>query len=251
MKKIIFSFIAGISLFLTGCLETTQEITLNADGSGTIMNKSDMSQLIAAAKQMGGAEEIGKAGEQKIDSTVSMKEGADSIPNLTPEEREMARKGVLNILFDLEAENCYTKMTFPFASASEIGAYTKLSNKILAETLKGQMGDGGPMGEGGMPEASSFDDYYTIEYTNGSLSKKLDKEKYAGAESDPYLKGVREAGAMGLAMKANYVINLPRPATSLEGKGAKLSEDKKQVMISANVDDFFDDPSMFEFSVKY
>ena len=36
MQKFIFSVFMACTLFLTGCLETTQEITLNEDGSGTI-----------------------------------------------------------------------------------------------------------------------------------------------------------------------------------------------------------------------
>jgi len=53
MKKIVFSLITSVTLLLTSCLETTQEITLNEDGSGTISNTNDMSALIGIAKQMG------------------------------------------------------------------------------------------------------------------------------------------------------------------------------------------------------
>lgn len=52
-------------------------------------------------------------------------------------------------------------------------------------------------------------------------------------------------------MKATYVINLPRPATKAEGKYVKLSEDKMKVTISADIDDFFEDASAFEFKIKY
>ena len=56
---------------------------------------------------------------------------------------------------------------------------------------------------------------------------------------------------MGLSMKANYVINLPRPAKTVEGKGIKLSEDKKTITISSDLDDFFDDPSKLEYKIEY
>ncbi len=68
---------------------------------------------------------------------------------------------------------------------------------------------------------------------------------------DEYLKGIKEAGGMGLEMKANYIINLPRAAKEVEGKGAKLSDDKKKVTLSASIDDFFEDPSLLEFKIKY
>jgi len=247
MKKFIGLVLVSTSLFLAGCFESTQEITLNEDGSGTISNTNDLSALIGLAKQMGGAAEIDKAPQQVIDSTVSMDKGADSIPNLTPGEREMARKGTLRIKMNLKEEKFVTNMAFPFTSPADIPAYNKLSGKIMAETMKGKAGGGADQ----MPEPSSIDDYYTYEYSNGELKRKLNKEKYAAVESDEYLKGIKEAAGMGLVMKANYVINLPRPAREVEGKGVKLSEDKKKVTISVGIDDFFDNPALLEFKIKY
>ena len=251
MKKLLFSLFIASSLFLTGCLETTQEITLNEDGSGTVSNTNDMSALIGLAKQMGGAQEMEKAGNQKIDSSFSLAAGVDSIPNLTPKEKEMVKKGMAHILMNLKNEKFITNIIFPFSSVPEIPTYNKLSGTILAETMKSQMG-GMPMGGGeGMPEFSSLDDYYTYEFSNGELKKKLNKEKYAKVADDEYLKAVNEAGDMGLEMKANYIINLPRPAKETEGKGIKLSEDKKKITISVSIDDFFEDPSLLEFKIKY
>ena len=253
MKRIIASLLAVTALFLTGCLETTQEITLNSDGTGTVANTSDMSALISMAKQMGGAEEIGKAPQEAMDSVISLEEGADSIPNLSPEERIMTRKGALHFSMDLKQDKMVTKLSFPFSNPSEIGSYNTLSGKIIAETLKEQMGGKGagatPMGD--IPEASSFDDYYTLNYQNGQLIKSLNKEKFAGAESDEYFKAMQQASGMGLVMKSNYIINLPRPAKSAEGKGVKLSTDKMKVTITATIDDFLADPSLLEFSIKY
>lgn len=251
MRKFILSVLTGCTLFLTGCLETTQEISLNEDGSGIIKNTSDMSALIGMAKQMGGGGDMDKLPQDAIDSTISMTDGADSIPNLSPEEREMARKGKLRINMDMKNDKFLTTLSFPFSSPSQIATYNKLSGKIMAETLKDQMAGGAQMPAGEMPEASSFDDYYSIEFSNGELTKKVNKEKYAGAESDEYLKGIKQAASMGLVMKANYIINLPRPVTKAEGKNVKLSADKKQVTVSADIDDFFADASSLEFKIKY
>ena len=251
MKKLLLSFFIAGTLLFAGCYESTQEITLNADGTGTISNTNDMSALIGMAKQMGGGAEMEKSPQQVIDSTISMDKGADSIPNLSPEERAMARKGTLRIRMNLKEEKFVTSLAFPFSSPAEIATYNKLSGKIMAETMKGQTGDMGGGGAGQLPEASSFDDYYTYDYSNGELKRKLNKEKYAGVESDEYLKALKEAAGMGLSMKANYIINLPRPAKEVEGKGVKLSDDKKKVTVSASIDDFLENPSLLEFKIKY
>jgi hypothetical protein len=251
MRNFILSLFTIATVFLTGCLETTQEITLNDDGSGIISNTNDMSALIGMAKQMGGGADMEKMPQEVIDSTVSMKEGADSIPNLTSEEREMARQGILRINMDMKSDKFSTKLTFPFAKISQLDAYNKLSGKIMSESLKSQMGSEMSAGSGDMPQMTSIDDYYTVEFSEGELTKKINREKYATVENDEYLKGVKEAGAMGLKMKVNYVINLPRPATKAEGKNVKLSEDKKKITISTDIDDFFDDASALEFKIKY
>jgi hypothetical protein len=256
MKKIFVTLFAGITLLLTGCFESTQEITLNEDGSGTVTNTNDMGALLGMAKQMGGGSDLEKLGDEKIDSTFSLKEGADSIPNLTPEERDIARKGTVNITMDMKENKFSTSLKFPFSSPSEITLFNNISGKILAETMKEQMGNaagaGGQLGnDDEMPAPTSFDDYYTMSFSNGVLTKTLNKEKYAKVADDEYLKSIKEAAGMGLAMKANYVINLPRPAKKAEGKGITISENKKQVRISADTDDFFDDPSKLEFRIEY
>ena len=252
MRKFILSTITICTLFLTGCLETTQEITLNDDGSGTISNTNDMGALIAMAKQMGGSGDMEKLPQETIDSIIMLTQQADSIPNLTSEERELARKGTLRINMDMKSDKFSTKLSFPFSSVSQIVLINKLSGKIMLETLKEKLSDEeAPVPMDQMPEASSFDDYYRVEFSDGELTKKVNKEKYAGVESDEYLKGIKQAASMGLVMKATYIINLPRPATKADGKNVKLSEDKKKVTISVDIDDFFDDASSLEFKIKY
>lgn len=250
MKKLIIALLVSGSLLLAGCYETTQEITLNDDGSGILSGTNDMSALIGVAKQMGGAEEMAKAGTQKIDSTFSLNREADSISSLSAEEREMARRGTANIILNLKDEKFSTNLKFPFSNPAEIAALHKLTGKIMASTMKDQMG-GMPTGGAEVPEPTSVDDYYTLEFSNGELTKKINKEKYVTVANDKYLQGVKEAAGMGLAMKLNYIINLPRPATKAEGKNVKLSDDKKKVLVSASIDDFFEDASSLEFKIKY
>jgi hypothetical protein len=251
MKKILLPLFA-ICLLITGCLENTQEITINADGSGTLSSTSDMSAIMGLAKQMGGAE-MESLPDEKMDTTISMKEGADSIPGLTEVERELVRTGTLKVNMDLAGEKFMTNMLFPFKNPGEIATLNKLSSKIITETIKNKAGGEGdnPMGGEEMPEMSSFDDYFSTVYSKGLIVKTLNAEKYATVDSDQFLAGVKQTAAMGLLMKSTYIINLPSPATRAEGKGLTLSEDKKKVTIVADINDFFDEPSKLEFRIEY
>ena len=132
--------------------------------------------------------------------------------------------------------------------------FNKLTGKLLATALKDQVGGSGMAGGMGgqeMPPFSSFDDYCIMEFSNGELKKKLNKEKYATAATDEYLTGLKQAATRGIPVGATYIINLPRPAEKVEGKNVKLSEDKKKVTVKIELDDFFDDPEKLEFKIKY
>lgn len=251
MKNLFLPLFFLVSILISGCYESTQEITLKEDGSGVISNTNDMSVLISMAKQMGGADKMGEAADQKIDSTFTLEKEADSIPDLTQDERNIARKGTANITLNMAEEKFSTKLNFLFSNPNEVATLNKLSSKILASTMKNQMGGLPAVGAEEMPELTSIDDYFTLEFTNGELTKKVNKEKYANAANDKYLEGLKEAAAMGLSMKANYIINLPRPATKVEGKSVKLSDDKMKVTVSADINDFFEDATILEFKVKY
>lgn len=236
-------------ILLTGCLENTEETTINADGSGMLSNKSDMSALVGVIKQMGAGEQL-EGADQVIDSTISIAEMADNIPELNEDERQKAKTGTLKLKIDIKNDQFLTTLFFPFTSINDAPAYNALSAKLMAEVAKGFMGEGMPAGME-MPAPSSFENYFAVAFTDGLLTKTLNKEKYAGAADDEYLKSMQETSTMGLTMKTNYIINLPRPAKVAEGKGLKISEDKRKITITTDIDDFFDDPTRLEYRIEY
>jgi hypothetical protein len=250
MRKLILSILTVSTFFLTGCLETVQEITLNDDGSGTYLNTNDMGKILGIAKNMGAAS-TDKMPQQAVDTSFSFASLADNMTNLSIEETELLKKGSIHIKMNIADEQFVTNMSFPFSTLNDIQKFNKLSGMMMMESLKGQMPAEMPMGGEGMPEPSSFDDYYTLEFSKGELKKKLNKEKYANAESDEYLNGLKQAGAMGLPVTSTFIINLPRPAEKAEGKNVKLSEDKLKVTIMSTMDDFYDNPESLEFKIKY
>src|SRR5882724_6113095 len=92
MKKIFLFLFTATAILLSGCFETTEEITLNADGSGTFSNTNDMSAMIPLIKQMGG-KEVENMGDEAIDSTIALSSKLDSIENLSADEKELLKKG--------------------------------------------------------------------------------------------------------------------------------------------------------------
>lgn len=250
MKKLIFSLLAASAIFLTSCLETIQEISLNDDGTGLYVNTNDMGKILGIAKNFGMASGD-KIPQQAIDTSFSLGDGADSMTNLTLVEKELMKKGTLHLSMDMEKEVLVTKMSFPFTSLDEIQTINKLTGKVMIETMNDKVPSELPMGMDALPEQSSFDDYYTVEFSKGEIKKKLNKNKYADADKDEYLNGLKQAGALGIPVISTLIINLPRPAEKAEGKNLKLSDDKMKVTVLSSLDDFFDDPESLEFKIKY
>ncbi len=247
MKKIVVSLFAGCAILLTSCFDTVQEITLNDDGSGVYVNTNDMSKAITIAKNMGAADKM----PQVIDTSFSFASTADSIADLSFGDKELLKKGTMHIKLNKDDEQLITTMNFPFTSLDEIQKFNHLSGKMAMVTMKSRMPADMPMGSQQMPEPSSFDDYYTLEFSKGELKKKLNKEKYAGVDKDDFLNGLKQAGAMGIPVTSTYIINLPRPAEKAEGKNVKLSENKMKVTVTSTMDDFYDNPEKLEFKIKY
>jgi hypothetical protein len=249
MKKLFLFLFAGITLGLTGCFETTEEITLNEDGSGTYVGIFDMSKLVPVLKNMGMGDQVsGKT----MDSSFALGITKESTEGLSEDDIMLLKKGTMKVKMNMDDEIMKSTMNFPFSSLKDLPRINKLTSKSMMQSLMSQMGGSLPPGaKEQMGEPSSMADYYTLEFESGELKRKLNKEKYANVASDKYLSQMQEAGAMGIPITYTVIINLPKPAEKLEGKNAKLSDDKKQVTVKGTIDEFFDSPEKLEFKVKY
>jgi len=253
MKKLWGLLFIGSALALVSC-ETTREITLKADGSGTLVTTTDMSGLIAIVKMSGQGKEIDSS-EKSVDTTIYLNKYVDSIPDLSPAERELVKKGKLGLNLSMADEKLLTKLEFPFTSTSQISTLDQLSAKVMQQAMKKQMDSGDssstpPIPTDEMPKAN-MDDYFTITYSKGRIEKKHIPEKYAGVADDKGMQSLKEMAGEGMPMNTTLIFNLPKPAKKAEGKNVKLSEDKKKVTIVNSVEDFFDDVTKLEFKIEY
>ncbi len=239
------------AILLTGCLDNTQEITLNENGSGIFSASSDMGALLGLARQMGAAQDLSGLEKQKLDTVISLAGAADSLAGLTSEEKALVISASLAINMDFSEDKMKTGIRMPFDNPGQAAIIQPLSGKVLGDVARRQLGDKLPTGGRQMPAPSSFESYYDLAIEKGSIRRVLNKERYARAEEDEFLKGMRELSGMGLSMKSTYVINLPRPATKAEGKSLKLSEDKRKVTLSVDIDDFFDEPERLQYLIEF
>ena len=255
MKILSFCLFASLIISFTSC-ETTREINLNADGSGKVNTTIDMSSMIGMAKMAGGGKEMEEAGKKNMDTTITLEKMADSIPNLSPEEKALLRKGTLSFKMNLEEEKFLITTNFPFNNGGQLGQLNGLTGKLIQTAMKDKMGGEGDGGAPqGMPDADmmggSIDDYFTTTYGKNSIEKKLNADKYAKIEDDKGMQSMKQMAGQGMPMNTTIILNLPKPAKSTTGKNVTLSADKKQVTIKESLDDFFADGKSLEYKIEY
>ena len=250
MKKLLGLLLIGGSLALVSC-ETTREISFNQDGSGKMVTTTDMSSLIGIAKMSG--KDMDKE-DKAIDTTIALDKMVDSIPDLSADEKELVKKGILGLNVNMKEEKLITKLEFPFTSTAQITKLDQVSAKVMQQAMKKQAEQGAegapPIPADEMPKAS-MDDYFTMTYGKGVIEKKHIPEKYATVGEDKGMQALKEMAGQGMPMNTTLIYNLPKPAKKAEGKNVKLSEDKKKVTITSSVDDFFDDVTKLEFKIEY
>jgi hypothetical protein len=260
MKKI--SWFAGLVVLIvfSGCFDTIEEVTIAENGSGTFSSSYDMGKMLGLAKAMGsGKDEMKDIDKLKIDTVINLKDVQDSMKKLNAAEKKIAATGKLKIQVDANDEKMNFTFTFPFSNASEIvgiqNVLKKARQDVLDDIMQKIMGEEGGKNEG-LDEnkddmGENIDEYYTSVYEKGKFTRKLNKEKYANVSDDKTLKSLQEMASMGMAINMKTVINLPKPAKKAEGKGLKLSDDKKTIIMAGTLDDFFEDASYFEYNIEY
>jgi hypothetical protein len=251
MKRYTSLFIMTCCILLPGCFETTQEVTINKNGSGIFTNTTDLSNMIGLIKQMGG-DEANKM--QNTDTTISLTGVADSIAGLTAEQRRLVNKGTMKLTLNMQDEKLLVKLDFPFEKLSDVELLKEILPRLSVSALK-KLPGGDQMPAGAADADSSkvktFDNFFDDTISKKLISKTLNKVKYATVADDEFMKSLQQMSGMGSPIKVNYIINLPRRAKKVEGKAVKLSDDKKKVTVSVTSDDFFDDPSKFEYRIEF
>lgn len=266
MKKICWLFIPILLLIMTGCFDTVDETTINENGSGTFVHKDELGKMFSMLTAFAGDDKMKELTQLKKDTLINLKDIKDSLKNLTDAEKKILESGILKINIDAEKEQFSFSFSFPFEKTGDIGTINdllkKTKNQIMDGSMKKAMAEGKAGDNKGLFDKqvsnedmeainTSVTDYYITEYKNGKLSRKVNKEKLATLGNDKAMTSLKEMSGMGVNPNMKTIINLPKPAKKTEGKGIKLSDDKKTITIEVTVDDFFEDAGLLEYEIEY
>jgi hypothetical protein len=217
MKKIIhILLIASVSLIATGCLNLTEEITLNSNGSGNYVISMDVTKLMEQMNTFSAFDSTGQMVpnmERSFDSTYD----------------EMVKKyqdisGVSDVQLDKRVKNIY-KVSLRFSDIKALNAVVDIdkkgnTQKELYSWSKGKLS----RKDGGVTIATDF--------LNGDADNKEMMEVYLADT------------------KYNLIYHLPGAVKKMTNNRAVLSDGKKTVTLETAFGDLNKSGSLIN-AVKY
>ncbi|HET6253747.1 MAG TPA: hypothetical protein VFE32_06725 [Puia sp.] len=254
MKMLKFILFVAVTVCFTGCLDIYEKIDVKKDGSGTVTMDMDMSQMLELLQQYMGKEEMEKKGISKMDTTIDLKDVLDSVNSLPADKKALLSAGTIHIKLDMDAKVFTTHMKFPFSNQDNLQKlYAALGDGSLgsAKLLKNLGGDEGGGDAGPSPDINQFNGIYDFTCHDGVMTKKVNQEKWKALQNDPQMAQVKQAAQMGMEISYTTTIILPRPVKKIDNATAKLSDDKKTVVMKFNLIDAFDHPEQFGYSIEY
>jgi len=236
MKKLtLLAFGLVLMLFTTSC-NFTENITVNADGSGKMLLAMDGSQLIALTG--------GQLGNKKVDSVFTFKklllEKKDSIAKL-PKAQQDKLKALENIsiktLLDPENSVLTVDVLNDFKKANEI------QDVMQAFTEIAKMQNPGKAEGMGMLNNNS-----TVKYTYDGKKFKKTIEVLPAVKQDDAM-SMYKSMLEGSSYKVNYTF--PKKIKSVSNKSAVIGADKKTLTVSYPLLDYLDNPASLGLDVEF
>jgi hypothetical protein len=257
MKKFFRLLLSFTALFfLTGCFDTTEEITIEKNGSGVYQVNADFKGLFELIDAMKAMDTSSNSSLQKmpsnIDTTIHLSTFADTASNLTAEEKALLRNATINLVMNEKDKVFKMLMKYPYKNINDVQKIIKLSqsgSNILGKAMQGK--DAPQVDMQTQQMMPDFNNVYDITFTKGLIEKKINADKLKKFQEDEQFSQMKQALEMVSEATVNTVIHLPKPAKKAEGAKIKLSDDKKTVTINATLSDLFNDPNSFAYRVEY
>src|SRR4051812_289838 len=134
-------FILVLPFALASCMDTREELEIKKDGSGTLVMKTDMSQLVKMMKGFVNDSDLQKQGlGRAIDTTMLMKTFVDTAQGMPEDKKAVLRDGKLHLSLDVQNDLGKFDMVFPFSSTDHLSKLYESLN-TSGGSLKGLMGN--------------------------------------------------------------------------------------------------------------
>jgi hypothetical protein len=262
MKKVILLFSIFTLTFLSSCLDTVEEITINDDNSGVYTMKMDMSKMIELANQMGGEKSASKKAKEKKDTVINIKDLMANMANISAAEKELYNAATMHIKLDEENAEMKIDMSCPFTSINQlpeikknffkliekVKAFDKISNKSSNEEENKMTED--------MPNnvlMPSADSHHNFSAKPGLIENSItDPEGYKKEmQADSSLQTMQQMMSMIGEPSYKVTITTAKEIKKYTGNGAILSPNKKTVTFVSSFNEMLEHPEKLGYKIEY
>lgn len=259
MRKLIFSLAVAATVFLSGCFDLLEELTVKENGSGVYRVNMDMSGLLDFIDMMRAMDTSAtllaeKSPFKNMDTLIHLKSYTDTAQALTQEEKRLLRDATMQFTVNEKDRVLKAKITYPFAQLADVsklmafGKSGKQANLLTKSLGGGADAPTADMSNTGMPD---FSDLFDMTYQKGLLERKLNEKKYEEFKSSQAVTGMEGAGDALAQATMSTVLHLPKPAKKVTGEGVQLSDDKKIVTIKQSFKEVMENPKTLAFRIEY
>jgi hypothetical protein len=257
MKKLFRLLLVCTTFFiLAGCFDTTEEITIEKNGSGVYQVNADFSgffELIESLKSMDtSANSSLKQIPSNIDTIIQLRTFTDTASDLSAEDKALLHDATVNLVMNDKDKVFKMLMKYPYKDINDVQKIIKLSqsgNNIIGKALQGKEAPQMDVQSGqGMPD---FNNVYDITFKKGLIEKKINEDKLKQFQENEQMSSMKQAIEVMPEASISTVIHLPKPAKKAEGANVKLSDDKKTITIKSTLNELFNNPNSLSYRVEY
>lgn len=258
----------------TGCIDIFETFNIKDDGSGVYEQKMDftraMQGMMAMMSEKGRDNMSSKKKMEKKDSTFSLKSMIDTASSLSSSEKTVFGKANATMHLDEAKGEMVIIISYPFANAAEFATIQAVMSRnetsgslfdALMSAADGKMknkgmGGMGQEGDGSKKEGLPISQYMYSLSGNG-ISRKIKNPNDSSAapkknELDDMPEEMKKMMQEMMMMNITTIINTPKPVKDFQGNNGTLSNDKKQIRFSKQVNlDTKLSSVDFDFNVNY
>ena len=263
MKRIVFCFFVFLSL--QGCFSINEEIYLHDNNSGEYSIEMDLSQAISMVQSLAASfadslnvdneemEDIDENSSSKdADTTIYLKPYIDTSTTLSDEEKRILGKSRLTVKGGSDMSAFKMKLTVPFDNLQELHTLSLANNNGSAfELMFSALGSKNP----NLPVDKSMSDAkspYELEFSDNVFERKFSEELFKSTGKN-MVNEMQDEESLEMLGDASYntTLHFDKPVKNITGKYAKLSDDRKTVIINVLMKDFIKNPSSLAYKVEF
>ncbi|PJJ79522.1 hypothetical protein [Mucilaginibacter auburnensis] len=255
MKKRLTVLLFFVMLAFSSCVDIEEVYNFNDDGSCNVVYDFDMSRAVSVfmnlmPDSLKATPQFGLVKDTTLNFFNALSDSTRR--RLSVNETAMAINSDLNVNMNLNKSQVKFSISHLAKDPEDLQYYLNHLSNLSLDSQFGQVAghQGLSGGMGVQPTLSAGRDYYSYKVTSNKFTRIIDKVKFTA-----FLKKTQSAlsaaKAMLIDMPYKVVLNFAQPVKKVDNPNAVLSPDRKQVTLSATMDDVIQDPNVMNLNVEF